>query len=318
MNERREYGQQANVSPVERALSLFGGAMLMGLGLRSNRRVTLPSLVASGLLLFRGFTGHSFLYDMLGRRPGRMRMRRMMTGRRMGLEVEETVTIRRPVDQVYDFWRDLENWPRVMRHLESVTSLGNGRHHWVATTPGRTPITLEWDTAILNERPNELITWRSFSGSDIDHAGNVRFRELPGGRVTEVKLNLHYVPVGGMMGMAWGRLFGAAMKQEIHEDLQRFKQATEKGEPLAMGRRSAGERLAMRMMTPSQAEGDRQTIDEDLCEKGLSPQDVCWDVASRERAEREPTPVELPSQAEGDRDTVEDNLRRRGFTRIRR
>lgn len=317
MNERREYGQRANIGPVERALSLFGGAILMGFGLRSNRRLSLPSLIASGLLLYRGFTGHSFRIGMMSR-PGQMRMRRMVTGRRMGLDIEERITIRKPVEQVYGFWRDLENLPRIMRHLESVTSLGDGRHHWVATTPGRIPLTLEWDTAILNERPNELITWRSFSGSDVDNAGNVRFRELPDGQGTEVQLNLHYLPVGGMMGMAWARLFGAVMRQEIREDLRRFKRALESGELLAMERRATSRQYSMRMMTPSQAEGDRQTIDEDLCEKGLSPQDVCWDVAAKAQVERERPSVELPSQAEGERNTVEEDLRRRGFRRIRR
>ena len=246
-----------------------------------------------------------------------MRMRRMMTGRRMGLEIEDQITIRRPVEQVYSFLRDLENLPRVMRHLESVTSLGDGRHHWVATTSGRRPITLEWDTAILNERPNELITWRSFSGSDVDNAGNVRFHELPSGQGTEVQVSLHYLPVGGMMGMAWGRLFGAALKQEVHEDLQRFKLALERGEPIAIQWRAGREPRAVRT-TPSQAEGDRTTIEEDLCEKGLATEQECWDAARRERAERQPIPVELPSQAEGDRATIEDDLRRRGLGRRRR
>ncbi|NLG50882.1 MAG: DUF2892 domain-containing protein [Chloroflexi bacterium] len=318
MNERRETGQQTNIGPVERALSLFGGALLMGFGLRSTRRINLPSLIASGLLLYRGFTGHSFLNSLLGRRPGFMRMGRRPTGRRIGLELEEEIVVRRPVEEVYAFWRNLENLPRVMRHLESVTSLGNGRHHWVATLPGRTPITLEWDTAILNERPNELITWRSFTGSEVDQTGSIHFRQLPENQGTEVRLVLEYVPMEGLTAGVSENLFGEAMRKEIRDDMERIKRAFERGEPLFAERRPAIQRPTTRMMTPSQAEGDRQTIDEDLCEKGLSPEDVCYDVAAKAQGETERPSVDLPSQAEGDRQTVEEDLRRRGFVRVRR
>jgi uncharacterized membrane protein len=129
---------------------------------------------------------------------------------------------------LYQFWRNLENLPKFMSHLQSVRNLGNLRSHWVARGP--LGVGVSWDAEIITERENELIGWRSLPGSAVDNAGSVHFRRGPGGRGTEVKVTLKYDPPAGKVGAAVARLFGSAPEQEIQDDLRRLKQLMETGE----------------------------------------------------------------------------------------
>ena len=144
------------------------------------------------------------------------------------VEMTKAITINRPVDEVYGFWRDFENLPRFMSHLESVEVTGEGRSHWKASAPAGT--TVEWDAEITEDRPNELIAWRSIEGADVDNSGSVRFRPAPGGRGTEVRVQLRYAPPGGTLGRTIARLFGEEPGQQVQEDLRHFKQVMETGD----------------------------------------------------------------------------------------
>ncbi|HEX5580384.1 MAG TPA: SRPBCC family protein, partial [Gemmatimonadaceae bacterium] len=147
---------------------------------------------------------------------------------RRGTERVESVTILSPREEVYEFWRDFQNLPRFMRHLESVRVLDDRRSHWVARAPaGRT---VEWEAEIVEDRPNELIAWRSVAGADVDNAGHVRFSDAPGGRGTEVTVALRYDPPAGKLGAAVAKLFHEEPGQQVEEDLRRFKQVMETGD----------------------------------------------------------------------------------------
>jgi hypothetical protein len=89
---------------------------------------------------------------------------------------------------------------------------------------------VEWDATIIADVPGEVITWRSLEGSDVDHAGAVRFEEAPGGRGTIVKVNFQYNPPAGVIGAAVAKLFGEEPEQQLNDDLRRFKQVLEVGE----------------------------------------------------------------------------------------
>lgn len=143
-------------------------------------------------------------------------------------DVVHAITINRPTAEVYAFWHDFENLPRFMQHLESVRVIDAGRSHWVANGPAGT--TVEWDAEIVEERPNELIAWRSLAGADLQHAGTVRFQPAPGKRGTEVQVQLDYQPPVGALGTAVAWLFGEAPGQQVAADLRRFKQIMETGE----------------------------------------------------------------------------------------
>lgn len=136
-------------------------------------------------------------------------------------------TVNRPVDEVYRRWRALEDLPRSMAHLRSVTVTGARTSHWVAEAPVGT---VEWDAVITDERPGELLAWRSADGADVDHRGTVRFREAPGGQGTEVDVELVYAVPGGKLGRTIARLLGEHPEQQAKDDLRRFKQLVETGE----------------------------------------------------------------------------------------
>jgi uncharacterized membrane protein len=144
--------------------------------------------------------------------------------------VSRSITINRPPEEVYRFWRDLENLPRVARHLESVTVTSERRSHWRARGPAGT--TIEWDAEIVEDRPNEMIAWRSVDRADVDNAGTVRFRPAPGGRGTEVTVELQYAPPGGAMSAAVAKLFREEPGQQVQDDLRALKQVLETGEVL--------------------------------------------------------------------------------------
>ena len=115
-----------------------------------------------------------------------------------------------------------------MRHLESVTVFDDKRSHWIVKAPADRHI--EWDAEIVNEKVNQLIAWQSCEGADIDHWGVVRFTPAPGGRGTEVTVELEYEPIAGSFSAMIAKLFGEEPAQQIEEDLWRFKQLMEAGD----------------------------------------------------------------------------------------
>jgi uncharacterized membrane protein len=130
---------------------------------------------------------------------------------------------------VYSFWRNFENFPRFMSHLESVQASGD-RSRWRAKAPFGG--TVEWEAEIVVDRPNEEIAWRSLKGALVPNQGSVRFTPAPGGRGTEVRVELQYEPPAGVVGAAIAKFFGEEPKQQIQGDLRRFKQMMEPGEVL--------------------------------------------------------------------------------------
>ena len=147
-----------------------------------------------------------------------------------GTRVRRSITVNRPADEVYAFWRNFENLPRFMKHLESVQVTGGGRSHWKAKAPAGTSV--EWDAETTEDRPNELIAWRSVDGADVPNAGVVRFLRAAGGRGTEIHVDLRYDPPAGKLGSLVAKLFGDEPSQQVDGDLRRFKQVLEVGEVL--------------------------------------------------------------------------------------
>jgi uncharacterized membrane protein len=151
-----------------------------------------------------------------------------------GVRVEEVTTINRPIEEVYGFWRNFENLPRFMRHLESVQTIDERRSRWRAKAPAG--MTVEWEAELVQDVRDEWIAWRSIEGSGIRNSGSVRFGRAPGARGTEVRVQLEYSPPAGALGRGIAYLFGEEPEQQIHEDLHRFKQLMETGEiPLSEG-----------------------------------------------------------------------------------
>jgi uncharacterized membrane protein len=159
------------------------------------------------------------------------------------VSVEKFVTINRTPDECYRFWRSFENFPRFMKHLESVQVLDSKRSHWKAKAPAGTSI--EWDAEIVGDNAGNFLAWRSIEGAEIDNAGIVRFERAPGNRGTIVRLQMRYHPPGGKAGALAAKLFGEEPSIQIEGDLRRFKQLMETGEITTTEGQASGPRSTL-------------------------------------------------------------------------
>jgi uncharacterized membrane protein len=218
-----------NVGREERILSAFLGGALLIAGAMKGWRGALATLIPGSYLLFRGSTGHCFVYDRIGINTAvATNPANVAVPHKQGIRVEKTMTINRTPQELYTFWHHFENLPRFMNHLESVTVLSPTRSHWVAKAPAGMKV--EWDAEIITDTPNEVIGWRSLPDAQVPNAGSVRFMRAPGGVGTEMRVQLEYTPPAGPIGAAFARLFGEEPNQQVEEDLNRFKQLMETGQ----------------------------------------------------------------------------------------
>jgi len=172
---------------------------------------------------YRGLPGHCHLYGALGVNTAEHHGPATSIPAGHGYKVEESVTVHRTAAELFAMWRRLDQLPRFMKNLKEVRTLDGNRSHWVAQGPLGAPA--EWDAEIINERPNELIAWRSLPGSTVDTAGSVHFEPAAGG--TQVRVVLKYDPPGGKLGAAAAWVLGAAPEEQLRSDLRRFKQLAE-------------------------------------------------------------------------------------------
>lgn len=226
---------QRNISDWERAGSIVAATVLGALAAGRPEGRT-PALVAAGGLFLRGVSGYCPMSAALGRNSRHVDTRDALSGSR-GVHVKEAITVARPVEEVYRFWRNLSNLPRFMRHLEEVAELDRTRSRWTARGPAGTSLT--WDAHIINEVTNELIGWRSVGSADVVSAGSVHFNPSPRGG-TEIVVHLQYDPPAGKLGAWVASLFGEEPSQQIREDLHRLKVYLETGEAPTTDGQSAG------------------------------------------------------------------------------
>jgi len=227
--EQPDMSRQINVSSSERMWSLIGGSAVALFGLARGRLSGMALAGLGGMLLYRGFTGYCPLNAAMGRNSAESdppAEPEQYFNR--GIHVEHSVTVNRSAEELFQFWRNFENLPRFMQHLETVKCLDAKRSRWVARAPAG--FTVQWDAQIINQEPNALIAWRSVGGTDVDNAGSVRFIPAPADRGTEVRVVLDYIPPAGKIGAIIASLFGKAPEQQIRQDLRRFKQLMEAGE----------------------------------------------------------------------------------------
>ena len=207
---------QPEASEVERWGSLLGGGAMVLMGLKQGSLRGVLTALAGGGLIYQGATKQSTIQQA-----------QEAIGINQPIKIEKTVTINKPADELYRYWHDFENLPTFMKHLKSVKVNDKKRSHWVANAPLGNSV--EWDAEILEDRENEFISWASVEGADVDNSGFVRFKEVSD-RGTEVKVVLEYNPPGGALGATVAKLFGEEPKQQIGDELGRFKMLMEAGE----------------------------------------------------------------------------------------
>lgn len=223
---------RTNVTGVERWVTMVAGGALAAYGFKRRSTPGGAAALAGAALLYRGATGHCAIKEAIARKRSgnghadvadRGSDTRTQLGGAAGIHVEESITIDRPVTEVYRFWRNLENLPRFMNHLETVAEREGGISHWVATGPAGTRV--EWDARIINDIPNRVIAWQSLEGSMVSTAGSVNFESTPNGTI--VRVHFQYNPPAGKLGAAVAWLFGEEPNIQVREDLRRFKEVTE-------------------------------------------------------------------------------------------
>lgn len=152
-----------------------------------------------------------------------------------GVKIERSIAINRPPQEIYSFWRRLENLPRFLQHVQSVTETGNGTSHWVVkASPDQT---LKWDVRIIEDKPGQMISWQSLEGADVHNAGSVWFIPAAGDGGTLVKVSMKYAPTGGKIGATAAKMFGDTAEKEMAEDLFHLKRLLEAGEVSTKARR---------------------------------------------------------------------------------
>jgi uncharacterized membrane protein len=147
-----------------------------------------------------------------------------------GIEVSQAFLINRTPEELYAYWRDFENLPRIMTYLQEVQVEDERRSHWIAKAPLVAGGRVEWDAEITRDQPNRVIAWHSLPDSQVDMVGEIRFRPALGDRGTEVHVRLRYVPPAGQLGHWLAKIFGKAPRRTIREDLRNFKRMMEVGE----------------------------------------------------------------------------------------
>lgn len=239
----KKHQKQVNINQAERIASLIGGGSLVAFGLKRGGWDGYLMATLGGVLAYRGATGHCDVYQAFGIQTDRRTGKNVSVPYELGVRVDKVITVNKPAEQIYKFWRNLENLPKFMHHLESVKEIDNKQSHWVAKAIGGTAV--QWDAEVIHEEENRLIGWRTLPGADVPNAGSVHFTPAPDNRGTVVKIELQYDPPGGAVAAALAKLFGSDPEKQIDEDLRRFKQLMETGEVPTTKGQPAGPRSSL-------------------------------------------------------------------------
>ncbi len=210
-----------NIHPLERRASTIAGGVFL---LRSLIRSSLTDTALAAALLYRGVTGHSYLYQALGVSTAGQGAQSQDDAP----EVERSITIEKPLGELYRFWRDPQNLSQIMGSFADVTPAGDNRMHWRLHGPlGQN---MEWDTQIVEDRASELLSLKSVDGAQLPNEITMRFRPAPADWGTVATLNFRFEPPAGALGNSAAKLLGAVPRVLAEKALRRFKSLVETGE----------------------------------------------------------------------------------------
>lgn len=213
---------EKNIKTTERVISAIGGAYLLYDALKNKRSV--PEIIAAGFMVFRGVSGYcpvSHVGHLLLEKNDRPK------SSNSNINIHARMIVKKPVEEVYNFWRHLGNLPLFMEHLESVTVLGDTQSEWKAKLPGGIG-TVSWKAEIVGEEPHRYIGWRSLSGSTVKNAGKVEFKDA-GELGTLVHVVFSYHAPLGSAGEEIARLMNPVFEKMVRKDIMGFKRYMETG-----------------------------------------------------------------------------------------
>lgn len=207
-----------NLGTTERVISTLGGSFLL-YNVLSQREKSISKLLAGGYLLFRGVSGHCYIYE--AGFDGK-------TKERGKIKIDTHLTVNKPRNEVYNFWHKLENLPRFMKHLENVTTLDDKVSEWTARIPGNMG-TISWRSEIVEDEKDEKISWKSVPDSTIENEGTTHFRDA-GKFGTEIHVIINYSAPLGTPGESVAKMLNPAFKEMVQEDIKNFRRYMETGE----------------------------------------------------------------------------------------
>ncbi len=209
--------ETANTDQNERIVTGLGGAALVYLALQRPTLTRFLLALGGGALIYKAATGQwPDVQGLLKNSDG-------MEAGTEPLEITASQTVARSREEVYQYWRQLENLPQFMQHLEAVTQSDQKRSHWVAKIPGGVG-TIAWDAEITEEQENSRLAWQSVPGATVDNSGVVSFSDAPDGQ-TLVQATIRYNPPAGKLGDTVAGFFNDKFRQLINADLDRFADA---------------------------------------------------------------------------------------------
>jgi uncharacterized membrane protein len=210
-----------NVGNNERLISTALGAFLLSSGLNNLLKNPLSAVVKTaigGVLLYRGASGHCPVYSSLGKTKD--------VSHTTAINIRTNLIVNKPKDEVYAFWRKLENLPLFMKHLAAVTEIDAKHSHWEAVIPGNIG-KIKWNAEIVKEEEGEMIGWQSIPNSTINNAGKVVFSEALGGQGTELEVVISYHPPAGELGAGVAKALNPVFERIIRQDVMNFKEYIE-------------------------------------------------------------------------------------------
>lgn len=227
MQEVAQSTTKTTTDRAKRFASAAIGGTLVAFGLNRRSLGGAATALAGGWLLYRG----------LRRSAGTGREFRK-SEKPVATEVNRSITIGKPADELYQFWRDPEQLSQIMGQFAEVTSADENRLRWSVSGP--TGRSLSWETNIVEERPGEFFRWASVEGASVPNEGSIHFRPAPGDRGTEVTLRLQFDPPDALSDSPVTKLLGIVPDTLAGTALRRFKSLVETGEIPTLERNPSG------------------------------------------------------------------------------
>ena len=236
--ESEQTSEGPEVATWERGLSVLLGVVLVLLGVRRGSLGGLVRALLGGVLLYRGITGRSRVYRELGVRTASERGPADQPASQTELDVEDSITIDEPAEELSERWRDPEQLSRIFGDRIDVTEASEGRLRWELHGP--VDRSVSWETQVVEERPGEIVRWKSVDGSSVRNEGEIRFGPAPAGQGTEVTLQIRFEPPGGEFGTAAMERLNAIPRALVRRTLRRFKSLAETGEVPTISQNPSG------------------------------------------------------------------------------
>jgi len=211
-------GLEENVSTLERIFMVAAGTFILYKSL-SGKSKSIAGTMAATTLLARGISGYCPMYDAAGKSSHL---------KSSNVNIRTQIIIDKPVSEVYDFWRNLENLPKFMKHIESVSEVNNITSEWKAKGPGGIG-SLSWKAQILMDEKDRLLSWHSLPDASVDNAGKVYFKDA-GNNSTELDVTISYHAPLGVAGEAAAKFLNPLFEKMVQNDIENLKNYLENGE----------------------------------------------------------------------------------------